>query len=387
MRFHYTKALLTLLIPLSSLGHAAWAQIQVVQSNFFGEVVPQYMCSETANRLAVVYKARLTGLTANATYRFFTRGLLSTDLGMSTAATGAGAGNPLFVSSSSTIYTTAPILADPTNSGSFSTDANGSYSGWFAFVNTGNVRFTAGNSILPGVVLNDGGSGTVPAIEYVLDQTISVLKLASTADANSGTGIWGSSMATAKNVVALYDNASGSGRPISTAYVEDLGVTIASQPTFYSTNVHGQVGKWGALIPNLLPTGVLNITQYDASGSIIGNNTSTNGTWGSANTVSPTGGTTAIEITNAVAPLDVVTAAKPTLAQTLSAIYHSDRQSLELTSKEAGSYRICSLTGQTVARVNLARGVQAQLGTQGWTRGIYMIVDERAGRTLRTVIQ
>lgn len=366
---------------------AATAQVLLAPSpNFQGEIVPQYMAtSPSSTRLPVVYKARVSGLTPNATYRFISRGATRRDLGKAQE----GAGNPLFLNpGGTTLYTTQPHLRAGT-SGSFTADAQGNYSGWFAFVPTTNTRFGQDSLVYPSLSLNGGtnaATDTVAVNRYALDVTIKAIALGTSA--SQGTGIWGSSQATAKNAVALYDNAAGQGRPLSTALVESIAATIASQPTWYNNNVTGQNGAWGTLLPNSLASGVLNITQYAVDGSIVGNNTSTNGNWGSANTVNPSGGnTTPIQISAASAPLNAVTEIRRGQAPSFTVFHNAEQEQLVLTASEATRIRICNLTGVVVARAGITRGQQATISTQGWMPGLYILIDEHSGRMVRAVVR
>lgn len=366
---------------------AASAQALLAPSpNFQGEIVPQYMAtSPTTTRLPVVYKARLSGLTPNATYRFISRGATQRDLGKAQD----GAGNPLFLNpGGSTLYTTQPHLRAG-SSGTFTTDAQGTFSGWFAFVPTANARFGSDSLVYPSISLNGGtnaATDTSAVSRYALDVFIKAKGLGTSS--NQATGIWGTSQATAKNAVALYDNAAGQGRPLSTAIVESIGATIASQPTWYNNNVAAQNGAWGTILPNNLASGVLNITQYAVDGSIVGNNTSANGSWGSANTVNPSGGnTTPIQIGAASAPLNAVTEIRRGHVQALTAFHNAEQQQLVLTAGESTRLRVCNLTGVTVAKAGVVRGQQAVISTQGWMPGLYLVVDEQAGRMARVIVR
>ncbi|MEP7168500.1 MAG: HYR domain-containing protein, partial [Bacteroidota bacterium] len=278
----------------------------VTQTNFTGVITPQYMSSGTSTRLPIIFRASISGLTASTTYRYYVQGAINTDFG----TVNPGAGNPLLISSSGSTYTytTRPGLSTPgTNCESFSTGAGQTtYTGWFGIVNTGNARFTAGNTIFPCIVLGNN-SGTVIA-RYALDIGITVLTYSTSAGATNGTFIQEtSSSATAKNLVALYDNTSGTGRPLYVSPLENIGASIASVVTGYSTGA----GAWNAIIPNTNANGVRRIEQLSVTtGNSVGCvATDGDGVWPSGtNTVNPTGGTTALVITSGNAPLS----ARPT---------------------------------------------------------------------------
>jgi hypothetical protein len=267
-------------------------------------MVPKFMGSGANTRLPVTYRATISNLTPNAVYQFRTTLGIATDLNTANNT----AGNPLFLNNPNAVVYTSSQSLQAGRSGQFTTDAAGSYTGWFAVVNTGNSRFTAGNEIYPVLSLNGGtgaaGDSTVQK-RVALDQTIHVLRYSTSDSADRGTGIYGASQAPAKSFVALYDNEAGTGRPIAVTPVQALGVTIASLATFYSANVSGNNGSWGAIVPNDLANGVRRIANYDGlTGAELAANTSATGTWGATNTVNPRGSTTAPLVISATdAPL------------------------------------------------------------------------------------
>ncbi|MES2778391.1 MAG: T9SS type A sorting domain-containing protein [Bacteroidota bacterium] len=296
------KIILSLLSALTLL-NVSNAQL-LTQSNFTCTIVPKVMSSGTSTRLPVVVRATLSNLAPNTVYRFYTNLALATDFG----TTNSGAGNPLFPRTTSFIYTTGASLASANNYDSLTTDAGGNYTGWFAIVNTGNARFTAGNYVYPSIVLDSAGSKRgIANSRFVATDSIQVLTFNTVAGVNNGSGIRGNSSATDKNIVLLYDNTTGTGRPLATCFVENSGVTIASTVPFYTTNVQAVSGAWGTIIPNTLVNGVKRIEQRSfTTGAIVNANTSVNGNWGSTNTVNPLTGATALTIASTDAPLPVL---------------------------------------------------------------------------------
>jgi hypothetical protein len=258
-------------------------------------VVPQYLeAANSSTRLPTVFRVTLSGLTANATYRYFHQAVISTD-----AATVSGAGNPIFLDASYCFYSTGPAMTTVgTTCSQFTTDATGSYTGWFGLVGTGNARFTAGNVIYLRIMLNDGAGGT--SIAARVTTTLGVTCIAFGATASDGTGIYAQPGYTAKDVVLLYDNQTGSGRPLSAGIVQNEGITLPSAVAFYSGSVDGVAGAWGTIIPNTLPGGVLRIEERAfADGGIVQYLSDLDGIWnpGAISTVNPAGGTTAINLT------------------------------------------------------------------------------------------
>jgi hypothetical protein len=281
------------------------AQLNLTQINFTGNIVPQVMGSLTATRLPVIYRATLSGLAPNTTYRYFTNLAIATDIG----TTNSGAGNPLYISTSTIRYSTGASLSSPGNYDSLLTNGSGSYTGWFAVVNTGNTRFTGGNHVYPSIVLDSAGSkrGIINSRLCMSNDSIRVLTYATAAGSFNGSFIRGTSLGTPKSLVLLYTDTAGTSRPISIGIIESLGVTIASIVPDYATNVSSINGAWGTIVPNLLSTGVRRIEQRSAStGNYLSHSTSTNGSWGSTNTVNPLNGSaTALIISSANAPLPV----------------------------------------------------------------------------------
>ena len=308
---------LLLLMGALLMGAKSWGTAAVTQSNFTGVVVPQYMASGTSTRLPVFFRATVSGLTASTSYRFYVQGTISSDF----AGTNSGAGNSQLINSTGTTftYTASPSMSNAGTYETFTTDASGNYTGWFGFMNTGNSRYTAGNTVYPCITINGGGSSTTVTYRLALDKGITVLAFSTSSGATNGTFIQCvSSSATAKNMVALYDNVSGTGSPLFITCIESVGASgpasDGSQISGYSTGA----GAWNAMIPNTLANGVRRIEQRSVStGAITGcTATDADGTWSSGvNTVNPRGGNTAKVLTSTDAPLSA-TPAIPTASNT-----------------------------------------------------------------------
>lgn len=257
-------------------------------------VVPQYMeATNSTTRLPAMFRVTLTGLTPNTTYRYWMGAVIATDV-----ATSNGAGNPLFMDDSYTFYTTSTGMATVgTTCSQLTTDAAGAYTGWMGLVSTGNARFTAGNTIFLRVMLNDGAGGT--SVVTRLTTTNGVQTIAFGAGATEGTGVFQLAAFTPKNVVLLYDNTSGTGRPLATGVVQNEGATIISAVPFYSA-IDGTAGAWGTIVPNNLANGILRIEERAyADAAVVQSLVDLDGVWnpGGINTVNPAGGTTAIDLT------------------------------------------------------------------------------------------
>lgn len=263
---------------------------QMVQSNYEGIIVPKNICSGGTTRLPYIYRAKVTGLSANTKYRYYTQAVRYTDFG----GTNSGAGNPVLINGSNFRYTTSTSLSNPAGYDSLITDASGSYTGWFGFLNTGNARFTAGNYVYPSITLDSAGNGTAK-YRFALNDSMLVLGFSDSATVTSGTGLYGVSFANAKNIITVYDNVNNTGRPLSVVYVESAGFDTTSMPSlvqYYKDSVITRNGRWGTVIPNILPSGVRRVNVLRLSDASIANSsTDADGNWPSGiNTVNPSGG-------------------------------------------------------------------------------------------------
>ncbi|MCS6823609.1 MAG: T9SS type A sorting domain-containing protein [Cytophagaceae bacterium] len=297
------KVIFTVLIMANLFGQAT-----LVQSNFTGILVPQY-CIGHNNRLPHVFRAQVTNLTPNTTYRYYCRVALMSDFG----STFSGAGNSLLMNhvTSTFTYTTNPNVNTTGNYETFTTDATGNYTGWFCFVTSGDSRFTAGNIVYPMIVLANN-SGTI-LHRRALDLGIRVLRFYNGYGVDSATGICGNTGAMSKNIIALYDNVNATGRPLSVTYVENDDTTF-SNVGYYTSNVNGINGAWGTIIPNANINGVRRIDQYSLNdASLVSSITEPDGVWGCLSTVTPTGGSGgALNMTNYVRTVNTIFSNPPT---------------------------------------------------------------------------
>ena len=275
-------------------------------------LLPQYiqgLNGTNNNRTPYVFRVKIENLLSNTTYRFINQIISSAD-----GPTTSGAGNVFFVKASVDspfVRTTGPSLTDPGPYGTLTTDATGSYTGWFISEPTGNARFTPGNSLFMRIRLNDGATGTTAVHWATTTNSVNVINYGTTSDATSGTGIYGRSFADPKDFIFLYDNVDGTGRPLASAIVETDGINlnvVTSVPLFYRDSVDQITGAWGSIIPNQLANGVRRVERrLFADGSIFPLvATDEDGLWPSgANTVNPLGGLTAIRIESTDAPVPV----------------------------------------------------------------------------------
>jgi hypothetical protein len=287
----------------------------VSETEMTATILPQYiegLNGTNTNRIPFVYRARLTGLTPKATYRFINQVVNSAD-----AATTSGSGNCIFVfGAADFVRTSSPSLGTAGAYGSFTSDSTGAYEGWFINEPTGNARFVPGRYVFMRLNLNDGASGTTVALRVTTTDSVRVIKLDAAAGDSTGTGLRCTSAAGAKEFIFVYGNTTGIGRPVSGTFVESDGsanTTSNSYAAFYSNSVNGVTGAFGLILPNALATGVRRIDRRSlATGALIGAVTDGDGIWPSgANTVNPLGGTTEIVLSSTdVSPLTTVSGAE-----------------------------------------------------------------------------
>ncbi len=277
----------------------AFAQT-LTQAGFTGVTVPQFMASGTSSRMPVIFRGTVTGLTANTAYKYYCQGATNATTGGGTVdigSTNSGAGNPILINAAGTAFT-SPSSPSLVTSGStcetFTTDASGNYTGWFGFINTGNARFTAGNIVYPTITFGIA-TGTVVQFRRALDLGITVLAFSVTAGATNGSLLQSTSSTTnAKNFSVLYDNVSGTGRPIAIGLIESIGSTIASVPSTYATTA----GTWNVIIPNAITNGIRRIENRNISNTLLGCANDSDGTWptGSINTTVSANSTTTAKV-------------------------------------------------------------------------------------------
>ncbi|MBW6491395.1 MAG: DUF5017 domain-containing protein [Lentimicrobium sp.] len=264
----------------------------VNQPEITSEIIPQWIQGIASNsqRLPYAFWLSISNLSPNSTYRYINQAVVGTD-----SPTTNGAGNPIFVNSDGTFTrTSSTSLANPGEYGEFLTDAAGSFSGWFILEATGNSRFTPGNQVFMRLRLNDGNEGTAVLTMLTSTASAGVINFGVENDVLQGTGIRAISTATPKNFVFLYDNVSGTGRPLYGTSIETTGVDFAAAgtyATFYSTEVQGNDGSWGGIVPNVNPNGIMLIEERSrTSGAVVTTNTSSDGVWGTTDTRNPLGG-------------------------------------------------------------------------------------------------
>ena len=273
-------------------------------------VLPQYAYAGQQNtaRLHYVCRLRLTGLTPNATYRYFTG--LSDEPYRTTQTPGwllairkndSPAGYIVGMSSSNKSVGGSALGNNENYTGSgskfstFTTNEWGGYIGWFAVVPTNNAQHQAGEQVYFFVQVNNGAGGTSLQRTYRTKSTISMLDYSTTTEDPTGaSAVKGTSTAGNEKIVVLYPNTAMEGRPLYATFTENDGI---SQPyTSWYGAVNGSSGSWGAIIPNYLTSGVRAIRYLNINNSQIDVFTSNNGVWGTTATVHPANGSIPITI-------------------------------------------------------------------------------------------
>lgn len=275
--------------PVPAISH----ELQVL--DLYEMVMPRIMPGmqpEHTARLPFAYRFLIEGLRPNATYRYANRIIDETDDDAQD-----GAGNMIFTPSdgSSFIRTTdSPDFSDhATGEGhfTFETNAEGQYEGWFVTEPTGNRRFEPGNRVRVRLLLNDGQGGSERAHQVDSFSEIRVTEYGTTP--GKGTGIIGISEAVDRNFILLYDTLEGDDRPLYASFAEPGGFeTDDRYADFYNNFVAGQPGRWGAMVPNDLPGGVLRVEERSLlDGYQVNVASSEEGIWGSeVSTRNPQGG-------------------------------------------------------------------------------------------------
>jgi hypothetical protein len=286
-----------LLLPLFALTFVLTdAQITVTSA-----VVPLFMQGNSTtnnNRVAIYFWADISGLTPGATYRYYT----SMDT-LNSSPTSNGAGNPYLINrASGTVRrTTNPSLVNAAGHDSIQANNAGAYSGWFAVEPTGNGRYTPGRQVHPQIQFNNGAGGTSVATRLKFTSLlVDVINFGTTSGSPlQGSALYDTSVSPSKSFAVLFDNQTGSGRPISIGIVEDDGndlFAVTSIANFYRTLVDTIGQSWGVIIPNNLPNGIQRVEYRDfLAGQMLLSMVDDNGIWCSlTNTINPANGTTGV---------------------------------------------------------------------------------------------
>ena len=232
-------------------------------------VLPRFIQGEqdsegdNLNRIPYVWRVRIDGLQPGGTYRYGNR--VATDA-EDWAPTDDGAGNFFVVPGHGGDFvrsTSRPrFLATDLNlrHAELTASEDGVWEGWLVTEPTGNRRFTPGNAVRMLLILNDGAGGEEPAWFLSTDSIVTVIGLGG--GESRATGIHGRSVSAPRNMILLYDNPEGTGRPLAATVIERSGVAFDNRfAPFFLDQVAERPLRWGSLIPNELSTGVRRIEE------------------------------------------------------------------------------------------------------------------------------
>ena len=294
---------LSLSFLLISICYISYGQT-ISQGGIVMDYCPQYASSGTSTRMVTYFRARIDGLTPGETYYYTTRACSKADIG--TTSNGAGGSVYLDLDSPS-VYIGSPNF----NAGNFDSftvsTSNPLESHWFAFVNSGDTRFNAGNYVYPLITIKNTDPNFSFTAKIAANDSIKVIGFSSSSGSSNGTGIYGLSQGEAKNMVLVYDSGAARRFPVTIGMIEDDKLLSSSHnsPSFYTNNVDGTDKAWGGILPNDLSTGVRQIDRRDFdTDDLQHSNIDSDGDWIGVNTVNPSGGNTSpIELTSDEAAL------------------------------------------------------------------------------------
>lgn len=311
-------------------------------------ILPKFIEGSVPNqkRVPFAFHATLENLQPNKTYRYYNKVVISTD-----GATSNGAGNTIFVSPSGFTRTTSTSMGTVGGYSELTTNANGVYSGWFVTEPTGNAtRFKPGTDIFMRIMLNDGNDGIVEETRLTTTESVKVIAFNTMMSDTTGSAIKGMGDFEPKNFVMLYDNTSGTGRPIYGTHVEVSGVEFLAGTfaDFYANQVANISHMWGGIIPNMNPNGIRRIEERDIlTGNIVSVQTSENGVWKDVDTRNPSGGTQTVLYINTTLGMESPDNAMGTIYT------YGKTLNVTLNQKADATVQVINLYGQHVASYNL----------------------------------
>jgi hypothetical protein len=119
---------------------------------------------------------------------------------------------------------------------------------------------------------------------YQLSQTSTLVNAGTASTDGTLIGDKGSQL-TEKDMVVLWDNTAGTGRPVGTSIVQAYNTTVSFTTTRYAQDIENKKCAWMTMVPNTLATGIRRIEQRDIkTGNIKYTVTSTDGMWNNIST-------------------------------------------------------------------------------------------------------
>jgi len=331
-------------------------------------ILPRFIEGATPsnqNRVPLAFHVTMSNLLPSSTYKYYNKAISGSD-----APDYNGAGNCIFVNPATGTFTrtTSTSMTSPGQHGEFTTDAAGTFAGWFITEPTGNARFKPGNEIFMRIMLNDGAGGTAEATRLTSAESVKVLGFYTTAADSTGTAIRGVSNFTAKNFALLYDNTTGAGRPLYATQIEASGVEFlaGTYAEFYATNVAGAEGAWGGIVPNINANGVKRVEERSlTTGAVVSNHTSENGVWKDVDTKNPSGGIATVLVINTTLGIG------SPVSEMGKIFTYGKTLNIELNQQINGTVQVINLYGQQVADFSL-NGTSANY-TLDAPAGIYIV--------------
>lgn len=254
-------------------------------------IIPQYMISSNAStRIPVWALIRLDNLLPNTTYRYYVG---ADSISQVTATIGAGNNLHYNANTQTFNYTTTRDFNVPDGYSQFRTDpGQTSKTLWINLVPTANVRFTEGNTMYWLVSIRD--SNRAIETRMVTTQGTRALYFGSAQNKVSGM-VDSASGLPPKSMICLYDDITGTSRPVATAIVQDEGTTVTSAVPFYAA-IDNVQGAFATVVPNSI-SAIRRIEVRDLqSGNLLRSFTDSDGIWGYADTRNPSSGINATSI-------------------------------------------------------------------------------------------
>ena len=279
---HLKLSILTTFLGLIILNPA---NSQTLISTGDQNLLPLYLTdgSTSANRSGIAALLTLNGLAANTTYNYMTGSQTNAS---TNPTTGALPGNAIYITSNGIVsnYSSGKSLTTSPNFGSFTTDVNGSFKGWFGLVTTsggsGTIFAASKTPYLYLQMSNTTVSGTAGLLNLRTTDSLTSLGNPGTAGVANfiyGNALLNGSSLAAKTFFAVWDNESGSGRPLSASWTENDGLAVGT-----STDGLLATGGFGTYVPTT--SSIKRIEFFNADGSSLGYATDPLGLTGTSGT-------------------------------------------------------------------------------------------------------
>jgi len=252
------------------------------------EVVPQFVpssggtCGSSAFAVPVFARVTLTGLLPNTTYRYVSGMAVDDNI----TSTGPGLNITYNGMTDVFAYSGGKNIATDGNYSTFSTGpSETSKAIWVNILISNNVVFQEGAILRWRITLGDHLGRLIRHLQ--ISQTSTALRLGSAL--NQGTGVVDEhSQFAERNMVYLWDNTAGTGRPLVITIVQGLNTVSNFVETFYR-NIENRPSAWAAFVPN--NNAIRRIEERNRlTNAIVYNVISANGVFDGVNTANATGG-------------------------------------------------------------------------------------------------